>query len=316
MHMRESTDSRCLNVALAGIGKIARDQHVPTLMSRSDASLVATVSRNASLDGVPGFNSLDDAFARVPEIEAVVICTPPVAHYRQAREALNAGRHVFLEKPPTAVLAEMRALERQADDLGLTLFTSWHSRAAAGVEPARRWLSDKKLRSVRITWKEDVRRWHPGQDWIFEQAGMGVFDPGINALSIATHILPKPFMLDSALLIVPENRQAPIAASLRFTDEDTVQISAEFDFRVSGRETWEVHVDSEEGVLVLSEGGSRLIIDGAEQLLGTASEYTVLYDQFIGLVRESRSGVDVTPLIHVADAFLKGERQAGESFHW
>ncbi len=37
--------------------------------------------------------------------------------------------------------------------------------------------------------KEDVRRWHPGQDWIWEAGGFGVFDPGINALSILTEVL-------------------------------------------------------------------------------------------------------------------------------
>jgi hypothetical protein len=43
---------------------------------------------------------------------------------------------------------------------------------------------------VEIVWHEDVRKWHPGQQWIWEPGGFGVFDPGINALSIATRIFP------------------------------------------------------------------------------------------------------------------------------
>jgi D-galactose 1-dehydrogenase len=43
---------------------------------------------------------------------------------------------------------------------------------------------------VNVIWREDVRVWHPGQDWIWQPGGLGVFDPGINALSIITHILP------------------------------------------------------------------------------------------------------------------------------
>ena len=44
--------------------------------------------------------------------------------------------------------------------------------------------------SGRIIWKEDVHHWHPGQRWIWEPGGFGVFDPGINALSVLTEILP------------------------------------------------------------------------------------------------------------------------------
>jgi hypothetical protein len=73
---------------------------------------------------------------------------------------------------------------------GRTLFATWHSRFAPAVEPARQWLTPRRIRSVHINWKEDVRVWHPGQGWIFEPGGLGVFDPGINALSILTRILP------------------------------------------------------------------------------------------------------------------------------
>ena len=51
------------------------------------------------------------------------------------------------------------------------------------------WLAGRTIRRVECTWKEDVRVWHPGQAWIWEP-GIGVFDPGINALSVLTRILP------------------------------------------------------------------------------------------------------------------------------
>lgn len=200
-----------LRIALVGIGKIARDQHVPTIAARDDVQLVATVSRHGTVDGVPAFQTLEEAFSAHPQIEAVALCTPPVGRHALAQSALAAGRHVFLEKPPAATLAEiddLRVIARQAQR---SLFTSWHSRCAAGVEPARQWLAGKQLVRVHITWKEDIRHWHPGQDWILEPGGMGVFDPGINALSIVTHLLPRPFALRKATLHTPSNRQAPLA---------------------------------------------------------------------------------------------------------
>ena len=50
---------------------------------------------------------------------------------------------------------------------------------------------------LKVTWKEDVRKWHPGQEWIWQPGGFGVFDPGINALSIVTKILPEPIFAES-----------------------------------------------------------------------------------------------------------------------
>ena len=94
------------------------------------------------------------------------------------------------------------------------LFATWHSRFAHAVAPARAWLDGRTVRSARISWKEDVRHWHPGQAWIWQPAGFGVFDPGINALSILTEILPGAFMVREATLTFPENRDTPIAATL------------------------------------------------------------------------------------------------------
>jgi len=67
---------------------------------------------------------------------------------------------------------------------------------------------------VQVRWKEDVLRWHPGQQWIWEPGGFGVFDPGINALSIVTRILPRELVLREATLYVPSDVQTPIAAEL------------------------------------------------------------------------------------------------------
>lgn len=305
-----------IRIALVGIGKIARDQHVPTIASRKDIDLVAAVSRNSTLEGVETFTSMDEAFRCRPDIEAVVLCTPPVGRHAQAAEALAAGRHVFLEKPPSASLAEIEQLRAQAHKAGLTLYASWHSRHAAAVEPARQWLADKALRRVHIAWKEDVRRWHPGQDWLFAPGGMGTFDPGINALSIVTHILPRPFMLREAKLHVPENRQTPVRAELRFVDDQNVPTTADFDILHAGSECWDIDIETEVGPLQMARGGASLKIHGVDVPLAPKSEYAGLYDHFVRLIHSRASEVDTAPFLHVADALMLGERHIVEPFSW
>src|SRR3546814_3831287 len=82
----------------------------------------------------------------------------------------------MLEKPPAATTTEISALADHARARGVTLFATWHSREAAGVTGARDWPSDKRIRAAHIRWKEDIRRWHPGQEWILDAGGFGVFD--------------------------------------------------------------------------------------------------------------------------------------------
>ncbi len=193
-----------IRIAIVGVGKIARDQHMPAIEGSPAFSLAATVSpHHPGKDGIPHVKSLEQLLESGPAIDAVALCTPPQVRYDLAVQALQRGVHVFLEKPPGATLSEVVALRDRADKVGITLFASWHSRFAAGVAPARAWLSERKVEKVSIVWREDVRVWHPGQDWIWEPGGLGVFDPGINALSILTHILPRPVFMKSAVLSIP-----------------------------------------------------------------------------------------------------------------
>ena len=189
---------------------------------------------------------------------------------------------------------------------GRILYATWHSREAAGVEPARRWIEGRNIRRVECAWKEDVRVWHPGQEWIWEP-GIGVFDPGINALSVLTHILPAPLELKSAELRFPENRAAPIAADLEY-DHDGARVAVAFDFDQTGPQTWDILVVAEDGQLELSLGASKLAIDGMPIDVGDESEYARLYRRFADLVDQRECDVDLSPFHHVADAFLLGRR--------
>ena len=307
-----------IRVAIIGLGKIARDQHLPAIAGNPDFVLAATVSpRAAGLDDVPHFPSLEALIASGVAVDAVALCTPPQVRYDIAVQALSAGLHVFLEKPPGATLAEVVALEAEAAASGATLFASWHSRYAAGVEPARAFLADRRIDRVTITWREDVRVWHPGQAWIWEAGGLGVFDPGINALSIATRILPRPFFVETAELDVPSNRAAPIAARVSFRDTAGAEIAMDLDFRQEGPQHWDIEVETDDGTLLLSKGGSVLTIDGNEALAHDADlhgEYPGLYHRFGAIVRAGVSDVDVSPLRAVADVFLRGRHISVEPF--
>jgi D-galactose 1-dehydrogenase len=303
-----------IKLAIVGMGKIARDQHLPSLAANPDYQLVAVASPHNKLDGVPSYPDIETLLREQPEVEAVSLCTTPQVRYDIARYALEQNRHVMLEKPPGATLNEVRALVDLAQQRQLALFATWHSREAAAVEPARAWLAEREIRKVLVTWKEDVRVWHPGQAWIWRAGGLGVFDPGINALSIITRILPQPLVLKDAELSFPSNCETPIAAQLTLQGPNGLPVRAEFDFRQTGPQSWDIDVETDNGQLLLSKGGSEMRVDDEPMLAGTDREYANLYARFAPLVRERRMDVDLAAFRLVADAFMCGRRLIVDPF--
>lgn len=308
-------------IAIIGLGKISQDQHLPVIAKNPEFQLAGLVSqRGLTQAGVPTFPTAAALFAALPDLDAVAICTPPGPRHAIARAALDAGKHVLLEKPPTTTTAELADLAAHAKTTGRVLFTTWHSQYNAAVEAARRALRGRRIRELHIEWKEDVRRWHPGQEWIWQVGGFGVFDPGINALSVLTRIMPAPVFVREADLVYPSNRDMPIAASLVFsspaaTDPGSAALTAEFDWRQTGDQSWNIDVRTEDGThLRLTHGGSKLAIDGVPEADEPLAEYEAIYRRFAELLERRESHVDTAPFGLVADAFLVGRRRVTEPF--
>lgn len=307
-------------IALIGLGKIAQDQHLPVIDKNPSFELVAVTSqRGLTHKGVPTFTSTSEMYRAVPQIEAVAICTPPDVRHAYAIEALDAGKDVLLEKPTAATLAEAAHIGAHARKSGRVVFATWHSQFNSAVEETRALLAGAGVRRMKIEWREDVRKWHPGQDWVWEAGGFGVFDPGINALSIFVRILPVTPFVKSAALTYPANRQTPIGATLTFssTDPDAPALSADFDWREQGDEKWHIEIETKGGhQLRLFRGGTCLSVDGHVTVEQPSEEYERIYERFAELLQTRTSDFDITPLQLVGDAMMVGQRLQTDAFEW
>jgi len=303
-----------IRVAIIGFGKIAIDQHLPAIAAdpRFELVAVATPAGDPGI-GVPWYSDAAELLAAMDgAADAIAICTPPSARHDFARDALLAGFDVLLEKPPTTTLGELDALEVLARERCRVLYTAWHSQFAPGVAPAAALLADAAIDTLHISWREDVRKWHPGQEWIWNAGGFGVFDTGINALSILSRIAPMPLLVRAAMLSVPQNRQAPIAAAIDFIGGDW---RAEFDWRFDAGEEWIIHIVTRDGRRIeLRDGGARLTLDGVDQPLEDHGEYPQIYDRFATLIGVRASEVDREPLRIAADAFMVARRESVAAF--
>lgn len=199
------------------------------------------------------------------------------------------------------------------------VFGTYHAQHNAAVKAAAQALAGKTVTNLVVTWKEDIRKWHPGQDWILAEGGFGIFDPGINALSILTRVLPEPLFIHTANLSVPSNRQAPIAADLTFTlgDRTGDAFTGNLEWRWSGTEIWEIDLQCSNGPnLKLSSGGARLEIEGQPPYVGAEDEYPDIYREFAQLIADHALKADIGPFQLVADAFMVGSRTAVEPFNF
>ena len=307
-------------IAVIGVGKIAVDQHLPVIDASDDFELAATVSsRGVGHGDVPVFRTAAELYAVMPEVGLVSICTPPGVRHALVREALDAGKDVMMEKPPTTTISELDDLIAHAARLDRVLFQTWHSQYNAAVDRAKAILADEGVKAVRIDWRESVRKWHPGQDWVWEPGGFGVCDPGINAYSIFTKIMPFPVFVESAKLIFPANRQTPVDVEVKFKSGQPHKpaISSGFNWLEESGEIWTIRVETGAGIeLKLERGGRTLRINGEVVLEHGDEEYAAIYDRFADLLDARQSDVDAAPLRLMSDVFFLGARENGPDFNW
>ena len=294
-----------IGIAIIGFGKIAADQHVPAIEANERFKLLATSSRSGQ--GVARvFADWRELLREVEGLEAVAITTPPGPRMEIAAECARAGLHVLLEKPPTATLSEAEALGRINRDV--TMFATWHARHNPAVLAAADLLAGKSIAGMRITWHEDVEKWHPGQQWIWQPGGFGVFDPGINAFSIATAVFPGPLFVKSAELTFLEDAQTPIAVDAELSSPAAYgRLSCSLDWRRTEGEEWTIAIETSDGLeLQLERGGADLRVNGELQSCEGMGEYPSIYARFLDLIDNRHSDMDLSPLRLVADCLLVG----------
>lgn len=120
----ETTVSDVVRVGVVGVGHLGR-HHARLLAAASGARLVAvadaSADRAAAAAQATGAEAMTDYRAMIGKVDAVSIAVPTIDHLRVARDFLNAGIHVLVEKPMTATLAEAEELLAVADRTGCVL---------------------------------------------------------------------------------------------------------------------------------------------------------------------------------------------------
>jgi predicted dehydrogenase len=138
------------------------------------------------------------ALLRDPELDAAIICLPNFLHFPASLAALEAGKHVFCEKPPTMSAAEMKVLRDEAIKRGLIYFFGRQFRFTPALRTAREIIGQGRLGTIyraRATWVRS-RGIPPGIDsWFTDKkrsGGGALIDIGVHALDTAWFLMGTP----------------------------------------------------------------------------------------------------------------------------
>jgi len=155
-----------IGLGIVGCGWVTATRHLPALARVGDLEVVAlgdvdakTVDALAARFGVPGRYGGVAQLLEDPRVDAVAVCVPPSAHVEVSLAALEAGKHVFVEKPLAPTLEDADRLVEQAAGTGLTAMTGFNLRFHRLVRQLRGRVSAGDLGSVHAlgtTYTDDV----------------------------------------------------------------------------------------------------------------------------------------------------------------
>ena len=129
--------------------------HVRNYAELPRAELLAVVDRNAARAGelaarygVAAFTTVGQLLCGAPDVEAVSVATPTSSHLEVASALLEAGKHVLVEKPVAATVADAEALTRHARERGALLAVGHVERFNPAVRELKRRIDVGEMGSV------------------------------------------------------------------------------------------------------------------------------------------------------------------------
>lgn len=196
-----------VRIAIIGCGGIA-DMHAKAIGDIPEAQLVACYSRSpasaqrfAERYGIQAFDSYEGLLAS-SEVDAVALCTPSGLHTPQALQAIEAGKHVLIEKPMSLTLEEADRLIAAADQGDVVVGVISQYRTSAAVEEVKRAIDQGALGRV-TSGSLQMKYWrtqayYASADWRGTWAldgGGALMNQGIHGVDIFRYLMGKPISL-------------------------------------------------------------------------------------------------------------------------
>jgi predicted dehydrogenase len=212
-----------IRVGLAGFGLAGRVFHAPLISAVDGLELAAVVERSTRLaektyPGIATYASLE-AMLGDASIELIVVATPNPSHAPLALEALEAGRHVVVDKPVAITSAEIAALIERSRNAGRLLIPFHNRRWDSDFQTLRKLLLEQKLGHV-VSLESTFDRWRqlPRTNLWRESGGPGsgiLLDLGTHLADQALQIFGLPEAVSAEVVCERDSAASNDAFTLR-----------------------------------------------------------------------------------------------------
>lgn len=260
-----------LGVAVVGCGGVACQFHLRILRACRNAKVVGVADprpeareRAAALVGAPATGAWRELISR-SGVDAVVVCAENSVHAEIATAVLEAGRHLYLEKPIALSISDAEAVVDASGGAGVVTSIGFNHRFLPVYHRARHWLRSGavgRVARVRTRFCEPV----PVERmpaWKRERAtgGGALLDLGSHHIDLARWMLGEDLSeVDSAELRSEASEHDSV--SFRARSESGIPVQAEFSFRRGRICDWEI--EGEHGVLAIDRVGGTARIHPSE----------------------------------------------------
>lgn len=176
-----------VGVGIIGAGVISKE-YLDNLTSFPDVKVVAigdlfedAAAARAAEYGVPVHGGVDAVLGNA-DVEIVINLTIPAAHVEVATQAVNAGKHVWSEKPFSLDRESGLGLLKTADAAGVRLGCAPDTFLGAGLQTARRMIErgdiGAPLTALTLMQSPGPEAWHPNPAFLFQDGAGPLFDIG------------------------------------------------------------------------------------------------------------------------------------------
>ena len=184
-----------VNIAIFGVGRIGKI-HLNNLLRFPGVSVVAVADTHYPEEEFKKefkdvfFSSNPDEVLAMPEVEAVLICTPTSSHAPMIELALKSGKHIFCEKPVDLSLERTKALVDMANKSSVKLMLGFNRRFDPDFLQARRSIQAGRIGDIQIIKITSRDPGLPPLDYIKNSGGL-FMDMAIHDFDMARYMMGK-----------------------------------------------------------------------------------------------------------------------------
>lgn len=202
--------------------------------------------------GIPDAVTPDELIAH-PDIELVLNLTIPAAHGPVALQALEAGKHVYNEKPLAATREQAQAMLRTAKERGLLVGCAPDTFLGAGIQTCRRLIDSgaigEPVAAQAAMLSRGPENWHPAPEFFFKRGGGPMLDMGPYYITALVNLLGSVRRVTGSVRVSFPER--PIAkTNERFYGKPAAEVKEIYSIKVETPTHLSGVLDMESGAIV------------------------------------------------------------------